>query len=82
MACVVVILYLLYIVGSVAMIPLLASFALAYLLNPIVLMLEERGLSRAIAAILTLLGVTLVISAFLTFVIPDLLTRVRMLVKS
>ncbi|MEP7338430.1 MAG: hypothetical protein ABI977_11900 [Acidobacteriota bacterium] len=64
------------------MIPLLASFALAYLLNPIVLMLEERGLSRAIAAILTLLGVTLVISAFLTFVIPDLLTRVRMLVKS
>lgn len=75
MVCAVVIIYLLYVIGSVAMIPLLASFALAYLLNPIVLALEKRGFSRAIAAILTLLGVTLVIAAFLTFVLPDLITR-------
>ena len=75
LACAVVILYFLYVVGSVAMIPLLASFALAYLLNPIVLALEKRGLSRAVSAILTLLSVILVIAAFLTFVIPDLITR-------
>ncbi|MEO6725176.1 MAG: AI-2E family transporter [Blastocatellia bacterium] len=73
--CLAVILYFLYVVGRVALIPLLASFALAYLLNPIVLILEKRGLSRTVAAALTLLGVTLAAAAFLTFVIPDLLTQ-------
>jgi predicted PurR-regulated permease PerM len=75
LACTVVILYFLYVVGSVAIIPLLASFALAYLLNPIVQALEMRGLSRAFASVATLLGVTVVVIAFLTFVIPDLLIR-------
>jgi predicted PurR-regulated permease PerM len=70
--CTVVILYLLYVVGSVAVIPLLASVALAYLLNPFVQKLEKLGLSRTIAAILTLLGMTLIVAAFLTFVLPDL----------
>ena len=40
------ILYFLYVVGSVALIPVLASFALAFLLNPIVQIAESRGLSR------------------------------------
>jgi predicted PurR-regulated permease PerM len=70
--CTAVVLYLLYVVGSVAIIPLLASVALAYLLNPIVQALEKWGLSRAFAAIFTLLAMTLVIAAFLTFVLPDL----------
>src|SRR5215210_5310205 len=73
--CLAVILYFFYVVGSVALIPLLGAFALAYLLNPIVQVLENRGLSRAVAATLTLLGVTLATAALLTFVIPDLLAN-------
>ncbi len=73
--CLAVILYFLYVIGTVALIPLVASFALAYLLNPFVQKLEKRGLSRAVAAILTLLGVLLLTATFLTFVIPDLLAH-------
>lgn len=66
------VLYLLYVIGRVALIPLLASVALAYLLNPIVHALEKRGLPRTVAAIFTLLGIALTIIVLLTFVIPDL----------
>ncbi|HEX8197700.1 MAG TPA: AI-2E family transporter [Pyrinomonadaceae bacterium] len=68
----VLILYFLYIVGSVAVVPVLASFALAYLLNPIVLQGEKRGLSRTVSAIVAIFLVTLAVAAFLTFVVPDL----------
>jgi predicted PurR-regulated permease PerM len=73
--CTIVALYLLYVLGRLAIIPLLASFALAYLLNPIVQTLEKLRFSRAVAASLTLLGVTLAVAGFLTFVIPDLWTQ-------
>lgn len=66
------ILYFLYVVGRVAIVPVLASFALAYLLNPIVYQGEKRGLSRTMAAVVAILLVTLVATAFLAFVIPDL----------
>jgi predicted PurR-regulated permease PerM len=66
------ILYFLYVVGSVALVPVLASFALAYLLNPVVSHGEKYGLSRPIATALALLLVTLAVVAFLVFVIPDL----------
>lgn len=68
----VVTLYFLYIVGRVAIVPVLASFALAYLLNPIVCQGEQRGLSRTMAAIVAIVLVSLAIAAFLAFVIPDL----------
>jgi predicted PurR-regulated permease PerM len=68
----VIVLYFLYVVGSVALVPVLASFALAYLLNPIVYEGEKRGLSRTVSAIVAILLVTLVITAFLAYVIPDL----------
>ena len=68
----VMILYFLYVVGRVAIVPVLASFALAYLLNPIVYQGEKRGLSRTMAAIVAILVVTLAVTAFLAFVIPDL----------
>ncbi len=68
----VLILYFLYVVGSVAIVPVLASFALAYLLNPIVYQAEKRGLSRTISAIAAILLVTLVITAFMAYVVPDL----------
>lgn len=67
-----IVLYFLYVVGSVALVPVLASFALAYLLNPVVSQGERLGLSRSIATALALLLVTLVVVAFLAFVIPDL----------
>ncbi len=66
------ILYFLYIVGSVAIVPVLASFALAYLLNPVVQAGEKNGLSRTVSAIVAILLVSLVITAFLAYVIPDL----------
>ena len=64
--------YFLYIVGSVVLIPVLASIAVAYLLNPIVYQAEKRGLSRTVSAVVAILLVTLVIGAFLAYVIPDL----------
>ncbi len=66
------VLYFLYVVGSVALVPVLASFALAFLLNPIVYQAERRGLSRTVSAIVAILLVTLVITAFLAYVVPDL----------
>lgn len=68
----VLILYFLYVVGSVAIIPVFASFALAYLLNPIVYQMEKRGLSRSVAAVGAILIVSLAIAAFLAYVVPDL----------
>jgi predicted PurR-regulated permease PerM len=65
-------LYFLYVVGSVAIVPVLASFALAYLLNPVVYQAEKRGLSRTMSAIVAILLVTLVIAAFMAYVVPDL----------
>ena len=67
-----IILYFFYLVGKVTIVPLLASFALAYLLNPIVYQAEKRGLSRMMASIVGILLVSVVIGAFLTYVVPDL----------
>ena len=66
------ILYFLYVVGSVAIIPVLASVALAYLLNPIVHEGVKRGLSRTVSAVVAILLVMLVITAFATYVFPNL----------
>ncbi len=67
-----IVIYFLYVIGSVALIPVLASFALAYMLNPIVYQAEKRGLSRTVSAITAILLVTLVITAFMAYVVPDL----------
>lgn len=71
----VLILYFLYVVGSVAIVPVLASFALAYLLNPIVQQGEKRGLSRTVSAITAILLVSLAVAAFMAYVVPDLWTE-------
>jgi predicted PurR-regulated permease PerM len=63
---------LLYVVGSLALVPVLASFALAYLIYPIVYQMEKRGLSRPVAALAALLILTLVAAGFLFFIIPGL----------
>lgn len=68
----VLILYFLYVVGSVAIVPVLVSFALAYLLNPIVYQGEKRGLSRVWSSIIAILLVTLVAVAFVAYVVPEL----------
>lgn len=68
----VLVLDLVYIIGSVAIVPVLASFAMAYILNPLVTFFEKRGVSRAFAAGAALLIVLLGVVGFLTFVIPDL----------
>jgi predicted PurR-regulated permease PerM len=71
----VLILYLFYVVGSVAIIPVLASFALAYMLNPLVRQIERSGLSRTVSVVFAITIVSVVASAFLLFVIPDLWAR-------
>jgi len=63
---------LLYVVGSLALVPVLASFALAYLVYPIVYQIEKRGLSRPVAALAALLMVALVAAGLLFFIIPGL----------
>jgi predicted PurR-regulated permease PerM len=68
----VLVLYFLFIIGSVAIVPVLASFALAYLLNPLVQLGEKNGLSRSVSAITAILIVSLGIGAFLAYVLPDL----------
>jgi Predicted permease len=68
----VIVVYLLFVVGRVAIVPVLASFALAYLLNPLVQQGEKRGLSRPVSAVAAILLVSLAIGAFLAYVLPDL----------
>ncbi len=68
----IIVVYFLYVAGRVALVPVLASFALAYLLNPIVYRAEKRGLSRTVSAVVAILLVTLVITAFMAYVVPDL----------
>lgn len=68
----VVVLYFLYVAGSVAIVPVLASVALAYLLNPLVYRGEKLGLSRPISAIAAILLVSVAMTAFMAYVIPEL----------
>jgi predicted PurR-regulated permease PerM len=63
---------LLFIVGSVVVVPVLVSFALAYLLHPISSYFEKRGVPHSMSPFFTLLLVTLTFIVFLLFVIPDL----------
>jgi len=69
---IIILLDLVYVVGRLALVPVLASFALAYLLHPIVYHMERRGLSRPLAALAALLIVTLVAVGLLIFIIPGL----------
>jgi predicted PurR-regulated permease PerM len=68
-------LWLFYVVGRVAIVPVLASFAIAYVINPVVESFEKRGFSRPIAALAAIMVVTLAVAGFLWFVIPDLWTE-------
>ena len=65
-------LQLLYVVGRVAIVPVLASFAIAYLLNPLVCRLEARGMARSMAALLSLVVVGATAITVLGFIIPEL----------
>ena len=67
-----IILYFLYVVGKVVIVPVLASFALAYLLNPLVYRGEQLGLSRMISSVAAIVLVSVVIGAFLAYVVPDM----------
>lgn len=68
----VVVVYFLYVVGRVVIVPVLASFALAYLLNPLVYRGERLGLSRMVASAAAIVLVSVVIGAFMAYVVPDL----------
>jgi predicted PurR-regulated permease PerM len=53
-------------------VPLLISFALAYILDPVVARLERAGLSRRRAILLTLVAASVLLVVFLVFVVPRL----------
>lgn len=67
-----VILWLTMVIGQLAIIPVLSSFSIAYVVNPIVEWFERRRLSRPAAALVALALVSFGIVLFLWFVIPDL----------
>ena len=66
------IIYFLYVIGSVAIVPVLASFGLAYLLNPIAQTAQNRGLSRPWASLFAIGFVSLILAGILSFVLPNL----------
>jgi len=63
---------LFYIAGRVAIVPVLASFALAYLISPLAEEFEARGFSRRLSALFALALVMVTIVGFLAFVLPEL----------
>lgn len=68
------------VIGSqVILIPLLSSFALAYMLEPLVEVFERRKWSRTTAVLATLATATMVLTLALVFVIPSIWSQ---LVKS
>ncbi|CAN5304783.1 AI-2E family transporter [soil metagenome] len=68
----VLILYVLFEIGSVVILPVLASIAFAYLLNPIVRIFERLGVSRTIAAFIAIITISLAVTAFVSYVVPEL----------
>jgi predicted PurR-regulated permease PerM len=56
--------YVVYVVGRVAIVPVLASLALAYVLNPMVEAFEGRGFSRIMSSVIALLLVGSAITMF------------------
>lgn len=62
----------LYIVSRIAIIPVLASFAIAYLLNPVVERIGGLGLRRSVAALLAILLVFSALALLCWFILPDL----------
>ena len=68
------------VIGSrVILVPLLSSFALAYMLEPLVEFFERRGWSRTTAVLATLVIAIVVLTLALIFVIPSIWSQ---LVKS
>lgn len=65
-------LYFFYVVASVALVPVLASVGLAYLLDPMARYGETRGLSRTVASLAAIAVVSAVIVALMAFVVPEL----------
>src|SRR5438128_2592975 len=60
-------------IGSrVILVPLLSSFALAYMLEPLVEVIERRGWARVPAVLVTLAIATIALSLALIFVIPSI----------
>ena len=64
--------FIFFIFSDVAIVPVLASFAVAYLLNPIVHMSRSSGISRTMSAIDGYFAGDSGYHGFLAYVVPDL----------
>lgn len=69
------VLELIYVVGRVAIVPVLASFSIAYLLNPLVDLFRDKGLSRPMAALASMGTVLVITGALLMGMLPELLVK-------
>lgn len=59
-------------------IPLLAALAFAYILEPVVLWSERRGLSRRNAILATLLGIVVIVALFIVYVVPSVIAQLTL----
>ena len=71
MFCVLVISFF-FVIARVAIVPVLASLGLAYLLNPIVQKIEKRGPSRTTSSLAAIALVGFITVGFLSYVVPEL----------
>jgi predicted PurR-regulated permease PerM len=62
-------------------VPLLISFAFAYILDPVVAWLERTGMPRRRAILVTLLGAAVLLVLFLVFVVPRLAAQFALSVE-
>jgi predicted PurR-regulated permease PerM len=65
-----------------SIIPFVIAFIIAYILNPLVEILEKKKISRAIGSLIILLGIIIIITLSLIFIIPIVISQFSDFVKS
>jgi predicted PurR-regulated permease PerM len=63
---------LIIVIGGNVLVPLLVSFALAFMLEPIASWFQRRGHSRNVAVLLTLASAALIVALLLLFLLPGI----------
>ena len=59
-------------IGGAVLVPLLVSFALAFMLEPLADWFQRRGRSRSTAVLLTLANAVLIVALLLLFLLPSI----------
>ena len=59
-------------IGGTVLLPLLVSFALAFMLEPLADWFQRQGRSRNVAVLLTLISAVLIVALLLFFLLPSI----------